>query len=227
MFNIKLAGENAIIIYFGDRISPELAERIAFYSQLLPDEMDEVIIDIVASYTSLLITYKIDLTNHHDFCKRVKEVISKNDFIAAKFTSDLIEIPVYYGFEAGLDLERLLDEKNLSLEEFSVLHSSNDYLVYAIGFSPSFAFLGEVDEKIRVARLKTPRVQIPAGSVGIADNQTAVYPINSSGGWNIIGRTPLDLSINNQSNLKYFSVGNKVRFIPIGKDKYLSLGGML
>ena len=70
-------------------------------------------------------------------------------------------------------------------------------------------------------------VQIPAGSVGIADNQTAVYPINSSGGWNIIGRTPLDLSINNQNKFKHFSVGNRVRFIPIGKDEYLSLGGLL
>ena len=227
MFNIKLAGENAIIIYFGDQITPGLAEKIAFHTKMLSDEMDELIIDVVASYTSLMITYRIDLISHQDFCKKVKDVVLKKSFVATNFNSALLEIPVYYGVEVGLDLERLLIEKNLSLEEFSVLHSSKDYLVYAIGFSPAFAFLGEVDERISVARLKNPRIQIPAGSVGIADKQTAVYPINSSGGWNIIGRTPLDFSLSNQKNLKRFSVGNRVRFIPIGQDEYLSLGGVL
>lgn len=227
MFNIKLAGENAIIIYFGDKISAELVERIAFYNHLLLDKLDELIIDVVTSYTSLMITYRIELINHQEFCKQVTEIVSKTNVVTISFVPDLIEIPVYYGFEVGLDLERLLIEKDLSLDEFTVLHSSKDYMVYAIGFSPAFAFLGEVDECISASRLKTPRIQIPAGSVGIADNQTAVYPVTSSGGWNIIGRTPLDLSINNQNKIKRFSVGNRVRFTAIGKAEYLDLGGLL
>ena len=89
------------------------------------------------------------------------------------------------------------------------------------------AFLGELDPRLHSARLITPRIRIPAGSVGIADNQTAVYPVASSGGWNIIGKTPIDLSINNNENIKRFSVGDKVKFVPISQQEFLLLGGLL
>ncbi len=227
MFNIKLAGENAIIIYFGDQISPDLIETISFYCQLLTDKLADVIIDVVPSYTSLLISYNINQTNQQDMCERVEKYLSSHDVVTVESSSSLIEIPVYYDFEVGLDLEDLLNEKQLSLEEFIAIHSSKEYLVYAIGFSPAFAFLGEVDQRIRKNRLPSPRIQIPAGSIGIADNQTAVYPINSSGGWNIIGRSPLDFSLDNPDNLKRFAVGDSIRFLPIDKEKYLALGGIL
>lgn len=227
MFNIKLAGENAIIIYFGDQVSPELIERISFYCQLLTDKLADVIVDIVPSYTSLLISYKLNLINQQDMCERVEKHLLSQHVAAVESSSNLIEIPVYYDLEVGLDLEELLSEKQLSLEEFIAIHSSKEYLVYAIGFSPAFAFLGEVDVRIRKNRLPSPRIEIPAGSVGIADNQTAVYPINSSGGWNIIGRSPLNLSLENPDNLKHFSVGDSIRFLPINKNEYLALGGIL
>jgi Allophanate hydrolase subunit 1 len=90
-----------------------------------------------------------------------------------------------------------------------------------------FAFLGEVDERIQLPRLNTPRIKIPAGSVGIAESQTAIYPSDSSGGWNIVGRTPIDLSLNNLENIDKFNVGNQVKFDPISRDEYLSSGGKL
>jgi len=227
MFDIKLAGENAIIIYFGDEASPELAEQIAFYTELLHDNLDDLIIDIVPSYTSVLITYDLNELSHQAFCNQVSQVLTKAIFVKQKHQSDIIEIPVFYDHEVGLDLKRILVEKDLSLSEFIELHSQQTYLVYAIGFSPAFAFLAEVDQRIQMPRLSTPRIQIPAGSVGIADKQTAVYPIDSSGGWNIVGRTPVDLSLNNYENLKRFMVGNQVQFKPIDRQEYLYLGGKL
>jgi KipI family sensor histidine kinase inhibitor len=227
MATIKLAGENAIIIYFGDQAAPELAEQIAFYTQQLLDSLGNVIIDVVPSYTSLMISYRLNLIQHHDFCKQVEHVLSNSTLVHNDLNSKLIEIPVYYGMDVGLDLDELLKDKGLSLEEFITIHSAKTYLVYAIGFSPAFAFLGKVDDRINSARLTRPRIKIPAGSIGIADNQTAVYPITSSGGWNIVGCTPLDLSLNNPENIKRFSVGDRVQFMPILQTEYLSLGGTL
>lgn len=227
MITIKLAGENAIIIYFGDKIAPELVDKIAFYSRLLTDELEELIIDVVPSYTTLLVSYKLDLVHHDDFCKRVEKTLLNKKFESIVSNSKLIEIPAYYGLDVGLDLQQLLIDTKLNLEQFIAIHSSKTYLVYTIGFSPAFAFLGEVDERIRKPRLQNPRVNIPAGSVGIADNQTAIYPIKSSGGWNIIGQTPIDLSLDKSENISKFSAGDHVRFLPIDKQQYLDLGGKL
>lgn len=225
MFEIKLAGENAIIIYFGDDVAPELAEQIAFYSEFIQHALGNVIIDVVPSYTSLLISYRLDVISHQEFCNQLSTTLAKAIYVKSDHPSNLIEIPVYYDPEVGLDLARLLVEKNIELAEFIKLHSQRTYLVYAIGFSPAFAFLAEVDKRIQMPRLSTPRIQIPAGSIGIADNQTAVYPIISSGGWNIIGKTPLDLSLKNVENLKRFMVGHKVKFRPIDRTEYIALGG--
>jgi len=227
MASIKLAGENAIIIYFGCHATSELAGEIAFYTQQLLGSLGDLIIDVVPSYTSLMISYRLNLIQYHDFCRHVEQVLSSSTFAPSDLKSTLIEIPVYYGLDTGLDLSELLDDKGLSLEDFITIHSAKTYLVYAIGFSPAFAFLGKVDDRINSTRLARPRIKIPAGSIGIADDQTAVYPIASSGGWNIVGRTPIDLSLNNPENIKRFSVGDNVKFVPISQQEYVSLGGGL
>ena len=227
MFEIKLASENAIIIYFGEQASPDLAEKIAFYSEFLHDRLGELIIDIVPSYTSALISYDLSNSNHQTFCNLVSTVLAQAIFVKEEQSGDVIDIPVYYAEEVGFDLARMLTEKDLSLAEFINIHSQQTYLVYAIGFSPAFAFLAEVDKRIQMPRLSTPRMKIPAGSVGIAGKQTAVYPIESAGGWNIVGRTPIDLSLNDYDNLKRFMVGHQVKFKPIDRQEFLALGGRL
>jgi KipI family sensor histidine kinase inhibitor len=141
--------------------------------------------------------------------------------------TDAIHIPVLYDTEVGLDLALCLDATGLDLKTFIQIHSEHEYRVHAVGFSPVFAFLGTVDSRLRMPRLATPRVNIPAGSVGIADNQTAVYPVDSAGGWQIIGRTPMDLSLANPDNLTLFQVGDTVRFRSIQHAEYLALGGQL
>jgi KipI family sensor histidine kinase inhibitor len=227
MHKIILAGESSILIYFGDKIDNLLPKNIANFANALKIQFSEFIVDLTPSYTSLLVSYDLSKVSYFKFSADVQDLLDGFEFSVSSQKSSLIHIPVYYGFETGLDLERLLDEKGLSVEEFIEIHSSNEYLVHAIGFSPVFAFLGEVDVRIQAPRLATPRIKIPAGSVGIADSQTAVYPTNSSGGWNIIGRTLLDLSLNNPDNLDKFKTGDRVKFYPITRNEYIKYGGQL
>ncbi len=227
MHKIILAGESSILIYFGDKIDARLPKNIANFANALKTEFSELIIDLTPAYTSLLVSYDLGKTNYLKFAADVEHLLNGFDFSSVVEQSELIHIPVYYGFETGLDLERLLAEKNLTIEAFIEIHSSQEYLVHAIGFSPVFAFLAEVDSRIQVPRLATPRIKIPAGSVGIADSQTAVYPTDSSGGWNIIGRTLLDLSLNNPDNLSKFNTGDRIKFYPITRDEYIKYGGVL
>lgn len=227
MHKIILAGESSLLIYFGDKIDATLPKNIANFANALKNEFSDVIIDLTPSYTSLLVSYDLSKTNHTKFSSELQVLLDNFNFVESYQESELIHIPVYYGFEVGFDLERLLAEKELSIDEFVELHSSEEYLVYAIGFSPVFAFLGQVDARIQAPRLVTPRIKIPAGSVGIADSQTAVYPTNSSGGWNIIGKTLLDLSLNNPDNLDKFKTGDRVKFYPITRDEFLKNGGQL
>lgn len=227
MRKIILAGESSILIYFGDKIDASLPENIANFSNELKNQYSDLIIDLTQSYTSLLVNYDLNKIDYSKFSNKVEVLLNNFQFSDSVKAPNIIHIPVYYGFETGLDLERLLSERDLSLDEFIDIHSAGEYLVHAVGFSPNFAFLGQVDERIQAPRLATPRIKIPAGSVGIADYQTAIYPTDSSGGWNIVGRTLLDLSLNNSDNLDKFKTSDKVAFYPITRDEYLSNGGKL
>lgn len=227
MHNIVSAGENSILIYFGDKIDAALPGKIGNFANQLKNTLSDVVIDTIPSYTSLHVSYDLNKISFQAFFDKVEGLLNQQDADALIVELKTTHIPVYYGVEVGLDLERLLAEKNLDLESFIDIHTSQEYLVYAIGFSPAFAFLGEVDERIQLPRLSTPRIKIPAGSVGIAESQTAAYPNDSSGGWNIVGRTLLDLSLNNPENVDKFRVGDKVKFYSITRDEYLKNGGLL
>ncbi len=126
-----------------------------------------------------------------------------------------------------MDLQRVATLSNLSIEEVISIHSSKLYDVYAIGFLPGFAYLASVDEKISVSRLETPRKQIPKGSVAIANNQTAVYPQNSPGGWNILGKTAFELFDKSLESLSPITIESKIKFNVITKDEFLLQGGVL
>ena len=227
MHNIVSAGENSILIYFGNKIDASLPKKIGNFANQLKKTLSDVVVDVIPSYTSLHVSYDLNKISFPAFFDKVEELLAQQISGGSIVEIQTVHIPVYYGTEVGLDLERLLAEKNLDLESFIELHTAQAYLIYAIGFSPAFAFLGEVDERIQSPRLATPRIKIPAGSVGIAESQTAIYPADSSGGWNIVGRTLLDLSLNNPENVDKFRVGDKVKFYSITRDEYLKNGGLL
>lgn len=220
MIKIILAGEDSILIYFAKDINPKLLGVISSATQRLSRDLGGLIIDLTPAYTSLLVRYDINQIDYQGFYNKVEECLANLGDKNTQTASKLIDIPVYYSVDTGLDLPRLLTEKNLDLASFIDIHTSVEYLVYAIGFAPVFAFLGEVDVRIQAPRLKTPRISIAAGSVGIADSQTAIYPSQSSGGWNIIGRTPMDLSLNNPANIDKFNIGDRVKFSAITQHEY-------
>jgi inhibitor of KinA len=130
------------------------------------------------------------------------------------------EVPVLYGEAGGPDLSFVAEHNGLSADEVVALHSRETYLVYVVGFSPGFAAMGTVPEKIRVPRLSSPRTRVPAGSVGIGGMQTGIYALESPGGWQLIGRTPLRLFDLNRHPPSFFQAGDRARFYPIGEKEF-------
>lgn len=132
----------------------------------------------------------------------------------------IVEIPVLYGGEYGPDIENIATHNNLSIEEVIKIHTSGEYLVYMLGFTPGFPYLGGMDKRIATPRLKTPRTKIPGGSVGIAGEQTGVYPIESPGGWQLLGRTPLNFFDPNNEKPFLINAGEYIKFVQISEEEY-------
>ena len=220
------AGENAMMLYLGSETSPEVSARVQAAAAAVEAALGEDLIDLVPSYASLLIIYNALTTDHLSVTHRVHECLDNLDSSADE-DGNTVVLPVYYHPEAGEDLEALAERASLSVEQVIAIHSEAEYRVYAIGFAPGFAYLGQVDERIAAPRLATPRQKVPRGAVAIADRQTAVYPAVSPGGWNLIGRCPVRMFDPAATPIMPVSVGDKVRFEPIDRDRFISLGGEL
>ena len=223
---IKLASVDSVIIYFNQTISQETSLKVKSAYKLLHNLRDKGLIEIVPSYTSILITYdifKFSFSEIKFFLENtLKDLLTENNNF-----KEITYIDVYYGEEVGLDLQRVATNAKLSIEEVIEIHSSKIYDVYAIGFLPGFAYMASIDDKIKTARLQSPRKKIPKGSVAIADNQTAIYPQNSPGGWNILGKTTFELFDKNLKELSPITIESKIKFNPISKDDFLKQGGTL
>ena len=222
---IAVAGENSLIIYFSDRPSSALSSLIVHTSEHLNHQFGEWLIDLVPSYTSLLVIYDPLLTDHHQVRRAIRHAIQQSPASTDHSEGRTIELPVYYSVESGPDLTRLAEAAQISTEEVIAIHGQTDYLVYTIGFAPGFAYLGEVDPRIAAPRLTTPRTRVPRGAVAIADRQTAVYPAPSPGGWNIIGLCPTPLFDPNLEPSMPFKIGDSVRFTAIDREQFLQMGG--
>lgn len=223
---IKLASVDSIIIYFGDVISKENSNQVKSAYKVLKDLNSPYLIEIIPSYNSILVTYDIFKYTFEDIQVYLNDLL-KNIQIENENDSEIITVDVYYGEEVGLDLQRVATKANISIQEVIEIHSAKLYDVYAIGFLPGFAYMASVNEKIITPRLSTPRKKIPKGSVAIADNQTAIYPQNSPGGWNILGKTTFELFDKSLEALSPITIESKIKFNPISKDEFLQQGGVL
>ncbi len=219
-------GENALMLYLGQVASPAVSGRVQAAATAVEAALGDDLVDLVPSYASLLILYDALVTDHLSVAHRVREVLASATAVDAT-SGDSITLPAYYHPEAGADLEALAQRAGLSVDEVITIHADTEYRVYAIGFAPGFAYLGEVDERIAAPRLATPRQKVPRGAVAIADRQTAVYPAVSPGGWNLIGRCPVRMFDPQAQPTMPFSVGDRVRFEPVSRERYLALGGEL
>ena len=223
---IVSAGEDALIVYLGEETSPETAARVQAATEGILAALGDTLVDVIPSYASILVVYDLYQTDHLAVRKRIHSTL---DTLPASAAGEgrLVTLPVYYDPESGPDLEALAERAALSIEEVIAIHQSAEYRVYAIGFAPGFAYLGEVDERIAAPRLSTPRQRVPRGAVAIADRQTAVYPAPSPGGWNLIGRCPLRMFDPDADPTMPVAVGDRIRFEAVDRDAYLRMGGEL
>ena len=211
------AGDRAMVVELGDSISPETNRRVhgllrALESRALPE-----IVDLVPTYRSLLVLYN-PLLSSFDGLRSLVASLDDDAADAGKEEPNVVEVPTVYGGEHGPDLDFVAEHNGLSPEEVVELHSGADYPVYMLGFPPDFPYLGGLSEKLHTPRLATPRTVTPGGSVGIAEAQTGMYPVQSPGGWRIIGRTPLALFDPEREPPSLLNAGDVVRFVPAPDD---------
>lgn len=226
--NIHVAGENALIIYFGEKTDPKTSAQVQQAVELLSLALKDKLVDLVPSYASLLVVFDPLCCDHLAVRKAIRESLyGLNSENGKSNEGTLVELPVYYSVESGPDLAIISERTGLSHDEIITLHQQVEYRVYAIGFAPGFAYLGEVDERIASPRLSTPRLKVPRGAVGIADRQTAVYPAVSPGGWNLIGLCPERMFNPDSTPTMPVQVGDRVKFKSISREQFLSLGGEL
>ena len=213
---ILLSGDSAIVIQFGDEIDKTINFNVYVLKDFLESDKTIKILSLIPSYCSLLLEYDILLHNQNEVIDFVQ---SKINLLKNKKFGDekkkIINIPVVYGGVFGPDIDYVLEYTKLSFDQLVSIHTSTEYYVYMVGFSPGFPYLGGMDKRLYCPRLETPRINIQKGSVGIAGKQTGIYPSESPGGWRIIGRSPIELfNINNESPA-LISPRTYVKFIPI------------
>lgn len=216
------AGDTGLTVEFGNQISREVNEKVRNLAVALERDPVEGIIETIPTYCSLFILYdpgKTSLGKLISAIKGMESRLEKMDLPRPVVT----EIPVLYGGDWGPDLEYVARYNGLTLEEVVKIHSSVNYLIYMLGFAPGFPYLGGMPEKIATPRLKKPRVCIPAGSVGIADRQTGIYPLESPAGWQLIGRTPVRLYDPDRETPILLKAGDYIRFRPINREEYNSI----
>lgn len=223
-FKIEIAGVNSLLLRFSDQVDQNVISRVGFACQQLQQKLGYLLIDLVPSYTTLLLTYDLLKTDDQAVRKMIAAVLQElPDQLASQKESVLVELPVCYEADFAPDMPALTEQLQLSSEEIIQLHSEREYAVFAIGFSPGFGYLGELDERLQVPRLANPRTAVPRGSVAIAELNTAVYPQQTPGGWWLIGRCPLLMFSPDREPACVFNVGDRVRFVPITASDFKTL----
>lgn len=228
-WRIDNAGPDALIIRFGNTIDPALMPLIRAATEKLAESLQrqtKEVRDLVPSYTTVMVYYDPVQNDFTSLSQKIRPLLNglQSDGVDA---GRLVEIPVWYAPEVAPDLTRVAQQHQISVEEVVHLHTQRDYWVFAIGFAPGFAYLGNIDKAIATPRLATPRTHVPAGSVAIADRQTAIYPIATPGGWNILGRTAVKMFDPELDGLCPVSVGDRVRFVSVSREQFLADGGLI
>jgi len=216
-------GDSALLIEFGETISLELNRKVvALDEAILKAEVQEVE-ELVPTYRSLLVRYNPLRTSYEQLVFRIKEIEEKLTESTTEVEGRRVTVPVVYGGEYGPDLNYVARYHGLTEEQVVKLHSEREYRVYMIGFVAGFPYLGEVPDEISTSRLETPRLKVAAGSVGIAEKQTGAYPREAPGGWQIIGRTPLNLFNPLRQPPALLEPGATVKFEPISEEEFKTI----
>ena len=213
-------GDGALLIQLEQRIDKSVNDRINALNEQIKEEGFTGFLYSIPAYCSLTIAYDPFAISYTDIESIVLEINRRTINAIEERSNVKIRIPVCYAEEFGLDLEELASQKKLSKEEIISIHSSTWYHSYMVGFLPGFAYLGKVDERLKTARRANPRMKVVPRTVAIAGEQTAVYPIESPGGWQLLGRSPVDVFLPEMKDPFLLKSGYQVKFDPISKDEY-------
>lgn len=213
-------GDSAVVIELGQVISEDIHHHIISIGNFLDEYSFEGFIEYVPAFTTVTVFYDPLITDYLTVEVLLMEMLNEVDEGEGGIASITVDIPVLYGGTQGPDLSFVAKRVGISEVELVKIHTSPDYLVYMIGFAPGFPYLGGLNEKIACPRKEIPGAKIPAGSVGIAGVQTGIYPIETPGGWQIIGQTPLTLFDANRNPPALIKAGNKLRFVAITEDEF-------
>lgn len=228
---ISPVSEDCLLITLASRVKEGLPAHIARICHAIEQLQESWLVDLVPSYTTILVVYDPLVADFRRVQRQIGRTLADipapaDEKLPSRHSEQTLHtLPVYYSDETGPDLEQLARDSGLSTDEVISRHTAKCYDVYAIGFAPGFAFMGQVDEAIAHPRKKTPRKRVPAGSVAIANRQTAVYPLASPGGWLLIGRCPTKLF--DPDTFSLLGIGDRVRFESVSRERFLELGGEL
>lgn len=214
-----VSGDCGISVEFGNEISPDINKKIRAFKIAIEKSGIEGIVETIPTYRSLLVQYRPEVIRFKELTQRFEGLMGSLSSIEIPPPS-VIEIPVLYGGEMGPDIAGVAEHNHKTVEEVIRIHTSEEYLIYMLGFIAGFPYLGGMSKEIATPRLKNPRVKIDGGSVGIAGEQTGIYPVDSPGGWQLIGRTPLKLYDSEREKPILLEAGQYIKFKAVTEDEY-------
>lgn len=228
-YTLSPLGDQAVFIEVSKKIDTSSERKVKAIVSRLEAESPYWMIEYIPAYTTVTLIYSIHAFSKEEspyevVCEQIRELLVDVEETAT-VQQKVVKIPVLYGGEYGPDLAFVAQHNGLTVDEVIAIHTSGDYTVHMIGFAPGFPFIGGMSEQIGAPRRKTPRLKIPARSVGIAGVQTGVYPIETPGGWQLIGRTPLELFLPAEDPPSFLAAGDKIRFYEITSEEYEDLRG--
>ncbi len=216
---LEICSDSGILVNLDEQINPIVNQQVHSLAALLEAGLPPGVVEVIPGYASLLVVCDPDCADYNALVERLEVAIESLHMLEVR-PAKRVEVPTIYGGKYGVDLEFVARYSGMSVERVIEVHSQADYQVYMMGFSPGFPYLGGMDSAISVPRLETPRTRVPAGSVVIAGLQTGIYTIDSPGGWQLIGYTPLRFFDINAPQPFLLKPGDRLRFIPIREGDF-------